>query len=190
MGKFGLPVVVALNKFASDTDAEIAVVNAAMAAMGTEVQLCTHWSDGPAGAAGLAAAVQRLIAGRTAKFRTLYPDDLRLADKIRTIAREIYRADDIALPDAVVRKLESFEKAGYGAAPICIAKTQYSFTADPTKLGAPLGHTLPIRDVRLSAGAGFVVAIAGDIMTMPGLPRHPAAESITLTANGEIEGLF
>ncbi len=190
MGKFGLPVVVALNKFTSDTDAEIETVRAAMQAMGTEVHLCTHWSDGSKGTADLAAAVHRLIAAKTADFHTLYPDDIKLADKIRTIAREIYRADGVSLPDAVIKKLESYEKAGYGAAPICIAKTQYSFTADPTKLGAPTGHTLPIRDVKLSAGAGFVVAIAGDIMTMPGLPRRPAAESITLSADGEIEGLF
>jgi formate--tetrahydrofolate ligase len=113
-----------------------------------------------------------------------------LANKIRTIAREIYRASDISVPEAAMRKLASYEKAGFGNVPICMAKTQYSFTADPTVLGVPEGHILPIRDVRLSAGAGFVVAIAGEIMTMPGLPRKPAAESITLNEKGEIEGLF
>jgi formate--tetrahydrofolate ligase len=190
MRKFGLPVVVALNKFTSDTPAEIAAVKDAMAAMGTEAHLCTHWSDGAAGAADLAAAVQRLIVGKSAAFKPLYPDDLPLADKIRAIAREIYRADGISLPDAVAKKLGSYEAAGYGTAPICIAKTQYSFTSDPTKLGAPVGHTLPIRDVKLSAGAGFVVAIAGEIMTMPGLPRRPAAETIGLSRDGEVEGLF
>jgi formate--tetrahydrofolate ligase len=190
MRKFGLPVVVALNRFTSDTPAEIEAVRAAMAAMGTEMHLCTHWSDGAAGAAGLAATVQRLIAGGTARFAPIYADALPLAEKIRTIAREIYRAADIEIAPAALRKLASYEAAGFGNVPVCIAKTQYSFTADPTKLGAPIGHILPVRDVRLAAGAGFVVAIAGEIMTMPGLPRVPAAESITLNASGGIEGLF
>jgi formate--tetrahydrofolate ligase len=188
--KFGLPVVVALNRFTSDTDAEIAQVRAAMDAIGTETCLCTHWSDGPAGAAGLARAVQAHIDAKEARFQPLYPETLPLADKIRTIAREIYGAADISLTPVVMRKLASFEQAGFGSAPVCIAKTQYSFTADPTQLGAPSGHVLPVREVRLSAGAGFVVAVAGDIMTMPGLPRVPAAESITLTRDGEITGLF
>jgi formate--tetrahydrofolate ligase len=188
--KFGLPVVVALNRFTSDTDAEIAQVRAAMDAIGTETCLCTHWSDGPAGAAGLARAVQAHIDAKEARFQPLYPETLPLADKIRTIAREMYGAADISLTPVVMRKLASFEQAGFGSAPVCIAKTQYSFTADPTQLGAPSGHVLPVREVRLSAGAGFVVAVAGDIMTMPGLPRVPAAESITLTRDGEITGLF
>jgi formate--tetrahydrofolate ligase len=131
-----------------------------------------------------------LIAGGSARFKPLYPDDMTLAGKIRTVAQEIYRARDIELPPAAARKLATYEKAGFGGVPVCIAKTQYSFTADPTALGAPDGHSLPIRDVRLSAGAGFVVAIAGDIMTMPGLPRVPAAEAIRLTDSGEITGLF
>jgi formate--tetrahydrofolate ligase len=188
--KFGLPVVVALNRFTSDTDAEIAQVRAAMDTIGTETCLCTHWSDGPAGAAGLAQAVQAHIDAKEARFQPLYPETLPLADKIRTIAREMYGAADISLTPTVMRKLASFEQAGFGSAPVCIAKTQYSFTADPTQLGAPSGHVLPVREVRLSAGAGFVVAVAGDIMTMPGLPRVPAAESITLTRDGEITGLF
>ena len=190
MGKFGLPVVVALNRFTSDTEAEIAAVQEAMAAAGTRAILCTHWGDGAAGAAELARAVQGLIAGGTARFQPLYPDELPLADKIGTIAREVYRAADIALPPALAARLKRFEEAGFRNAPVCIAKTQYSFSANPALLGAPTGHTLPVREVRLSAGAGFVVAICGDVMTMPGLPRHPAAETIGLDAEGRIEGLF
>jgi formate--tetrahydrofolate ligase len=131
----------------------------------------------------------RIEAG-TAAYKPIYPLEMSLADKIRTIAGEIYRASDIALPEAVAAKLDSFQEAGFGHVPVCIAKTQYSFTADPTILGAPVGHVLPVREVRLSAGAGFVVAVCGDIMTMPGLPRVPAAESIYLREDGEIEGLF
>ena len=190
MQKFGLPVVVALNRFTSDTDAEIAAVTAAMAALGTEVKLCTHWSDGAAGAEDLARTVAKLVDGKTARFKTLYPDETPLADKLRTVAQQIYRADDVAIAPAALKKLRGFEAAGFGNVPVCIAKTQYSFSADPTKLGAPRGHVLPIRDVRLSAGAGFVVAMAGDIMTMPGLPRRPAAEGIGLMADGVIDGLF
>jgi formate--tetrahydrofolate ligase len=188
--KFGLPVLVALNRFTSDTDAEIAEIRTAMAALGTEVFLCTHWSDGASGAIALAQAVRACIAAGTARFRPLYPDAMGLADKLRTVAREIYRADDIALSAATAKKLAGYEAAGFGAVPVCIAKTQYSFTSDPTRLGAPDGHVLAVRDVRLAAGAGFVVAIAGDIMTMPGLPRVPAAEQIRLDEAGEIEGLF
>jgi formate--tetrahydrofolate ligase len=187
---FGLPVVVALNRFDSDTAAEFAVVQTAMAAMGVETLLCTHWSDGPAGAADLAAAVQRLIVGKTAQYAPLYLDAMPLADKLRTIARRIYRASDIAIAPAAERRLATFEARGFGHLPVCIAKTQYSFTADPAVLGAPEGFVLPVRSVRLSAGAGFVVAICGDIMTMPGLPRVPAAEAIRLDADGMIEGLF
>jgi formate--tetrahydrofolate ligase len=188
--KFGLPPIVALNRFTSDTAAEIAAVEEAMAAMGVEAILCTHWADGAAGAVGLAEAVMRRIAAGEARFAPLYPDAMPLAEKIRIIAREIYRARDIALPDAVAAKLARFEKQGFGHVPVCIAKTQYSFSADPTSLGAPEGHVLPVRDVRLSAGAGFVVAICGEVMTMPGLPRVPAAETIRLDGEGRIEGLF
>lgn len=190
MGKFGLPVVVALNRFTSDTDAEIEIVRAAMQRLGTEAVLCTHWSDGAAGAADLARAVLARVAAGQARFQPLYPDAMKLAAKIRTIAREIYRAADVTLSASVERKLARFEELGFGQAPVCIAKTQYSFSADPTLLGAPEGHVLPVRDVRLSAGAGFVVAICGDIMTMPGLPRVPAAAHIHLTENGAIDGLF
>ena len=188
--KFGVPVVVGLNRFTTDTDAEIAVISAALAKLGTKTCVCTHWGDGSKGALELGRAVQAEIAAGTANFKPLYPLDMPLAEKLRTIAREIYRARDIDLPAAVARKLASYEKAGFRDVPICVAKTQYSFTADPTRLGAPSDHILPIRDARLSAGAGFVVAIAGEIMTMPGLPRIPAAEGMTLTDAGEITGLF
>jgi formate--tetrahydrofolate ligase len=190
MGKFGLPVVVALNRFTSDTDAEIAAVQAAIQAAGTEAILCTHWGDGAKGAAELARAVQARIAAKSARFAPLYPDAMPLADKIRTIAQQIYRASDIALPADVAKRLARFEELGFGHLPVCIAKTQYSFSADPTKLGAPVDHVLPVREVRLSAGAGFIVAVCGDIMTMPGLPRRPAAETIGLDGEGRIEGLF
>ena len=190
LAKFGMPVVVALNHFVSDTDAEFAVVREAMAAKGVEVIRCTHWGDGAPGAADLARAVLQRIRSGEAAYKPLYPSGMKLAEKIRVIATEIYRAKDIALPDAVARRLAGFEEAGFGDVPVCIAKTQYSFTADPTVMGAPEGHILPVREVRLSAGAGFVVAICGEIMTMPGLPRVPAAESIFLTEDGQIEGLF
>ena len=190
MRKFGLPVVVALNRFVSDTDEEISAVRSAMANLEVEAVLCTHWSDGPSGAAALAEAVQRHIAARTARFAPIYPDAIPLEDKIRTIASEIYHASAIDLLPSVERKLIGWEKAGFGHLPVCIAKTQYSFSVDPTRLGAPQEHILPVRDVRLSAGAGFVVAIAGDIMTMPGLPRSPAASAIGLDTDGRIDGLF
>jgi formate--tetrahydrofolate ligase len=183
-------VVVALNRFTSDTDAEIAAVRAALAEINVSMALCTHWSDGAAGAADLARAVLYQIEARHARFQPIYPDEMPLTDKIRTIATTIYRAADIDIAPAAARKLAAYTKAGFGHLPICMAKTQYSLSADPTKLGAPSGHILPVRDVRLSAGAGFVVAICGDIMTMPGLPRVPAAETIALDGNGEIEGLF
>ncbi|MCK8782931.1 formate--tetrahydrofolate ligase [Roseomonas sp. NAR14] len=190
VGRFGVPAVVALNRFTGDTADEVEAVREAMAALGAEVVLCNHWAEGGAGAAGLARAVLARIAEGRADFRPLYPDGMALADKIRTVAREIYRAADIALPQAVLARLERFEAAGFGDSPVCIAKTQYSFSADPTLLGAPEGHVLPVREVRLSAGAGFVVAVCGDIMTMPGLPRRPAAEQIGLDADGQIHGLF
>ncbi len=188
--KFGLPVVVGVNHFNSDTEAEFGAIRDAMAALGTEAISCTHWAHGGAGAEPLARAVVSRIEARTAAYRPLYPLETKLTDKIRTIATEIYRAADIAVSDAVANKLASFEQAGFGDVPVCIAKTQYSFTSDPTVMGAPTGHVLPVREVRLSAGAGFVVAICGDIMTMPGLPRVPAAELIHLRDDGAIEGLF
>jgi formate--tetrahydrofolate ligase len=190
LGKFGLPVVVAVNHFTSDTPAEFDAIREAMAALGVEAISCTHWAHGGAGAEALAHAVVARISDGKAAFKPLYPLDLSLAEKIRAIAQGIYRADDIALPDAVARRLKGFEDAGFGQVPVCIAKTQYSFSSDPTVMGAPTGHIIPVREVRLSAGAGFVVAICGDIMTMPGLPRVPAAEAIFLREDGEIEGLF
>ncbi len=188
--KFGLPVVVALNQFVSDTPGEFAVVQAAMGGHGVETVLCTHWADGAAGAEALARAVLARIDGGEAQYKPLYPPSLGLADKVRTIAQQIYRASDIALMPAVAKRLQAFEAAGHRDLPVCIAKTQYSFSADPTAMGAPDNHVLPVREVRLSAGAGFVVAVCGDIMTMPGLPRVPAANTIRLDADGMIEGLF
>ena len=188
--KFGITPVVALNHFTADTPAEQQAVIDAMAAMGTEAILCRHWADGAAGAQDLARAVMARIATAEARCTPLYPAEQPLADKINTIAREIYRASGIDLAPAAAEKLKRFEAQGFGALPVCIAKTQYSFSADPTALGAPSGHTLPVRDVRLSAGAGFVVAICGEVMTMPGLPRVPAAETIGLDAEGRIDGLF
>jgi formate--tetrahydrofolate ligase len=190
LGKFGLPVVVGVNHFTSDTEAEFAAIREAMGKQGVEAIRCTHWGDGSAGAEALARAVQQKITLGEAHAAPLYPDGMKLAEKIRTIARQIYRAADISMTDAVARRLEGFEKAGFGHVPVCIAKTQFSFTSDPTVMGAPEGFVLPVREVRLSAGAGFVVAICGDIMTMPGLPRVPSAEAIHLREDGEIEGLF
>ena len=190
MHKFGLPVVVSLNNFTSDTAAEIAAVQQAMARLDSEALLCTHWADGAKGAIELARAVKARLDRGAARFAPIYPEAMPLAEKLRTIAREVYRASDVSIPAAVMARLKRFEEQGFGHVPVCVAKTQYSFSADPTKLGAPEGHVLPVREVRLSAGAGFVVAVCGDIMTMPGLPRVPAAEKITLDAEGRIDGLF
>ncbi|RVT98837.1 formate--tetrahydrofolate ligase [Rhodovarius crocodyli] len=188
--KFGIKPVVALNHFTSDTAAEEQAVMEAVTALGTDAVVCRHWGEGGKGAEGLAKLVQQRLAAGDAAFKPIYADELPLADKVRTIAREIYHADDIVLGAGVAEKLARFEAQGFGHLPVCIAKTQYSFSADPTLLGAPSGHTLPVRDVRLAAGAGFVVAIAGEVMTMPGLPKVPAAEQIRLDEAGMIEGLF
>jgi formate--tetrahydrofolate ligase len=190
VGKFGLPVVVGVNHFNSDTEVEFAAIRDAMSAQGVEVISCTHWADGSAGAEKLARAVVARIDSGKAACQPLYSLDLKLADKIRTIAQKLYHASDIVVPEAVARRLKGFEDAGFGDVPVCIAKTQYSFTADPTVMGAPEGFVLPVREVRLSAGAGFVVVVCGDIMTMPGLPKTPSAEAIHLREDGEIEGLF
>ena len=189
MQKFRLPVVVAVNRFTSDTDAEIAAVRERLAPTGVPAVLCTHWADGAAGAADLAREVARSVAAKAGGYRPLYPDDLGLAEKVRTVAREIYRAAEVNFPENVLRRLQSFEQAGFRNAPVCIAKTQYSFSAEPHRLGAPSGHVLPVREVRLAAGAGFVVVICGEIATMPGLPRVPAAAGVGLTPDGAIEGL-
>ncbi|MFG1417973.1 formate--tetrahydrofolate ligase [Xanthobacter sp. V0B-10] len=188
LAKFGLPVAVALNRFTTDTAAEVEAVRGALADMGVEVHVCSHWADGGRGAEGLARAVMDLAA-RGADFRFLYPDEMPLKDKIETVAREIYAAGRVDFSATALSRLREFEAAGFGRLPVCMAKTQYSFSADPTLRNAPSGHALPIRDVRLSAGAGFVVALAGDIMTMPGLPSHPAAEHIFVTPDGFIAGL-
>ncbi|MBY0621298.1 formate--tetrahydrofolate ligase [Sphingomonas ursincola] len=188
--QFGVPVVVAINHFHSDSEAEIAVLREVAEAQGCEAHLCRHWAEGGAGAESLAHAVARIAAGGEAQFKPLYDDALPLIDKIETVAKRIYRAEGVSATPAVLAQLQRWEEAGYGHLPVCMAKTQYSFSADPTLLGAPTGHVLPVREVRLSAGAGYVVAICGEIMTMPGLPRIPAAETIRLDAQGEIEGLF
>jgi formate--tetrahydrofolate ligase len=187
--KFGMPVVVAINQFSGDTDAEIDAVKTICKSVGVNVHLCSHWANGGAGAEGLAREVVQIANSGRAKFCPLYPDALPLAEKIGTVAREIYRAADVAIAPPAMKKLQQFEADGFGNVPVCMAKTQYSFSADPELRGAPTGFILPVRDVRLSAGAGFVVALCGDLMTMPGLPREPAAYRIHLNAKGQIEGL-
>ncbi|WIM13791.1 formate--tetrahydrofolate ligase [Enhydrobacter sp.] len=189
LGKYGLPVLIAINRFPSDTPAEIKAVEAKCRAAGTEAHLCEHWSRGGEGTVALAKAVVKTLDAGESRYRPLYADDLSLGAKIETIAREIYRADKVAIAPAAKRRLAALEAAGYGMLPVCIAKTQYSFSADPALRGAPTGHALPIREVRLSAGAGFVVAMAGEILSMPGLPRKPAAEHIGLTVDGDVDGL-
>lgn len=188
--QFGVPAIVAINSFATDTDAEIAVVREAAAAHGVQAILCRHWAEGGAGAAELADAVVALADKGAAQFAPLYADDLPLFDKINTIATRIYRAKEAIAEPSVLAQLRRWEEAGFGGLPVCIAKTAYSFSADPHLLGAPTGHVLPVREVRLAAGAGFIVAICGEIMTMPGLPRHPAAEHIHIDDQGHVEGLF
>lgn len=190
MRAFGLPVIVAINGFVTDTEAERTALRTALDHDGAKIAFCTHWADGPAGAADLARAVLDTIAEKSADFSTLYPDDMPLGHKLSAIARRIYGADDVELSPKAAKRIARIEAQGYGHLPVCVAKTQYSFTADPARRGAPTGFTIPIRDVHLSAGAGFVVALAGDIMTMPGLPRIPAAEAIGLDPDGTIHGLF
>jgi formate--tetrahydrofolate ligase len=187
---FGVPVVVAINHFFSDTDAEIAAVKAYVAEQGAEAILCKHWAHGSAGIEELAHKVVSLAESGASNFAPLYPDDMPLFQKLETIAKRIYHADAVIADKSIRDQLKAWEAAGYGHLPICVAKTQYSFTTDPTQRGAPTGHTVPVREVRLSAGAGFVVAICGEIMTMPGLPRVPSAEVIRLNEAGHVEGLF
>ena len=195
-GAFGLPAVVAINRFDADTDAELALIRDAMRARGVDVVLAEHWAKGGAGAEALAQEVIRLAEqggavpghGRTPHF--LYPDDMPLWDKLRTVATRIYGAADIVAPAKVRKQIDEWQAQGYGSYPICVAKTAVSFSADPTLLGAPSGHTVNVRDVRLSAGAGFIVMICGDIMTMPGLPKAPSAERIDIGPDGRVVGLF
>ena len=188
--QFGVPVVVAINHFISDSDAEVAEVEKISKAVGVEAILCQHWEKGSKGTMALAEAVVSVCEADTAQFAALYTDDMPLFEKIKTIATRIYRADDVAADMKIRNQLRDFEAAGFGHLPICMAKTQYSFSTDPNLRGAPTGHIVPVREVRLSAGAGFIVVICGDIMTMPGLPRKPAAENICLDDDGQIQGLF
>ena len=188
--KFGVPAVVAINHFAKDTDAELEALQSYAASQGVSAIVCRHWERGSEGTAELAQKVVDICEARMADFKPLYREDVGLFDKIEVIAKQIYRADAVKADAKVRDQLSQWEDAGYGHLPVCIAKTQYSFTTDPNKRGAPVGFELPIREVRLSAGAGFVVGICGEIMTMPGLPRVPAAETIQLNAEGQIEGLF
>ena len=187
---FGVPVVVAINHFVTDTDAEVKAVQDYVSEMGSEAVLCKHWEKGSEGTVDLAERVAAIADSELGNFAPLYSDDMSLFGKIETIAKRIYRADEV-LADAKIRnQLKEWETAGYGNLPVCMAKTQYSFTTDPNLRGAPTGHAVPVREVRLSAGAGFVVVICGEIMTMPGLPSKPASESIMLNETGQIEGLF
>lgn len=187
---FGVPVVVAINHFVSDTEAEIEVIRQSAEAQGAEAIVCRHWELGSEGTVELAERVAQLADAGVAQFAPLYPDDMPLFEKIETIARRIYHADEVLADKKIRDQLRAWEDAGFGHLPICMAKTQYSFSTDPNLRGAPTGHSVPVREVRLSAGAGFVVVICGQIMTMPGLPRHPAAETIGLNDLGQIEGLF
>jgi len=187
---YGLPAVVAINRFTTDTDAEFAVIQARCAKLGVTAVPATHWADGGAGAEALGKAVIAAAEKPGKKFQLLYPDDMPLWDKARTIAQKIYGAKDISASASVKTKFEDLQKAGYGKFPICMAKTQYSFSTDPNLRGRPTGFGVEIREVRLSAGAGFIVCLTGEIMTMPGLPKVPAAEVIDLDDKGQIVGLF
>jgi formate--tetrahydrofolate ligase len=187
---FGVPVVVAVNHFVTDTDAEVQAVKDYVTAQGSEAILSRHWELGGEGARQLATRVAEIADAGMANFAPIYPDEMSLFDKIDTIAKRIYRADGVLADQKIRTQLKEWEAQGYGNLPVCMAKTQYSFTTDPERRGAPTGFSVPVREVRLSAGAGFVVAICGEIMTMPGLPRKPSAETIKLNADGDIEGLF
>ncbi|MEF2550798.1 formate--tetrahydrofolate ligase [Aurantimonas sp. A2-1-M11] len=188
--QFGVPATVAINHFVTDTDAEIAAIKEYVAGMGEEAIVCRHWAHGSAGIEELAHKVVALADSGVSQFAPLYPDAMGLFEKIETVVKRIYRGVEATADKSVHDQLAAWEEAGYGKLPVCMAKTQYSFSTDPTRRGAPDGHTVHVREVRLSAGAGFVVAICGEIMTMPGLPSKPAAETIRLNEAGEIEGLF
>ena len=187
---FGVPVVVAINHFVTDTDAEVQAVKDYVASQGSEAILSRHWELGSEGSADLATRVAEIADKDEANFAPIYPDEMGLFEKIETISKRIYRADEVIMDQKTRNQLKDWEEQGYGNLPVCMAKTQYSFTTDPTRRGAPDGHSVPVREVRLSAGAGFIVAVCGDIMTMPGLPRVPSAEAIMLNDEGQIEGLF
>ena len=187
---FGVPVVVAINHFVTDTDAEVQTIKDYVAEHGAEAVLSRHWELGSEGSADLARKVAEVADAGQANFSPIYADEMPLAEKIQTIAKRIYRADEALMDQKIRDQLKLWEEQGYGHLPVCMAKTQYSFTTDPNRRGAPTGHSVPVREVRLSAGAGFVVVVCGEIMTMPGLPRVPSAENIHLNDAGQIEGLF
>ena len=187
---FGVPVIVGINHFVTDTSAEIQAIKSFVEKEGSEAILCKHWASGSKGTIELATRVAEIADSDISNFSPLYEDELSLFEKIESVAKNIYRADEVIAAQSIKDQLTTWEKAGYGYLPVCMAKTQYSFTTDPNLRGAPNGHTLPVREVRLSAGAGFIVVICGQIMTMPGLPRVPSAEAIHLNENGDIEGLF
>ena len=187
---FGVPAVVAINHFSGDTDAEVAACKEYVESLGSEAILCKHWADGSKGTKELATRIAEIADSDMAQFQTLYPDDMSLMEKIETVAKRIYRADEVLADKKIRDQLKQWEDQGFKNLPVCMAKTQYSFSTDPNLRGAPTGHSLPVREVRLSAGAGFVVVVCGEIMTMPGLPRVPSSESIMLNDDGLIEGLF
>lgn len=187
---FGVPVVVAINHFVTDTDAEVQAVKNYVKTQGSEAILSQHWEHGSKGSEMLATRVAEIADSGVSAFAPIYPDDMKLADKIQTIAKRIYHADEALMDQKIRDQLKLWEDQGYGSLPVCMAKTQYSFSTDPTLRGAPTGFSIPVREVRLSAGAGFVVVVCGEIMTMPGLPRTPSAENIHLNDDGQIEGLF
>ena len=187
---FGLPVIIAINHFISDTDNEIFKIKEYVAKKDCEAILCKHWEKGSEGTIELANRVVEIADSNQSQFSTLYPDQMNLFEKIETVCKKIYRANEVVADKAIRDQLKAWEDSGYGDLPVCMAKTQYSFTTDPNKRGAPVGHSIPIREVRLSAGAGFIVVVCGDIMTMPGLPKIPSAENIYLNENSQIEGLF
>ncbi|MSP89324.1 MAG: formate--tetrahydrofolate ligase [Alphaproteobacteria bacterium] len=190
VGQFGVPRVVAVNRFTTDTDAEIAKVQELCKAVGVTAIMCTHWAHGSAGTEALAKHVVGMIETGGAKFKPLYPDEMPLWDKIRTIAQTLYGAKDIDAETAIKTRIKDLQEGGYGHYPICMAKTQYSFSTDAAKKGAPSGHVVNVREIRVSAGAEFLIAVCGDIMTMPGLPKVPAAVKITVDDKGQIDGLF
>jgi len=187
---FGVPVVVAINHFVHDTEAEIDAVKAYVETQGSEAILSRHWELGSEGSEALARRVVEIAESGASQFAPLYSDDMSLMGKIECIAKSIYHADGVIADQKIRNQLKEWEDQGYGTLPVCMAKTQYSFTTDPTRRGAPTGHSVPIREVRISAGAGFIVVVCGEIMTMPGLPMRPAAETIRLNDDGQIEGLF
>ena len=187
---FGVPVVVAVNHFVTDTDAEVQVIKDYVAEQGAEAIVSKHWEFGSEGAKDLATRVAEIADADMANFAPIYPDDMGLLEKMETIAKRIYRADEVLADQKIRNQLKEWEAQGYGKLPVCMAKTQYSFSTDPSLRGAPINHSVPIREVRLAAGAGFVIAVCGDIMTMPGLPRIPSAETICINDEGQIDGLF